>query len=147
MARKAKKKTKTKKRAKTGKSGKRAKSTATKRAAKSKIARRGARPQKARTSPSTKKAKRKQGTRNASRPSLKSQAKQAEPIPAEPAGRIGLRRPSNVPFPPGRDNGPREIAQAEPDARFDDRREPGRTAHDFPDGEEPSGYKNTNEKF
>jgi hypothetical protein len=128
------------------KSRKRAPSKAKPRTAKFKTARRGARPRKARTSPSTRQAKTRQGTRNASRPSLKSQAKQAEPIPAEPAGRIGLRRPSNEPKAPGPKE-PRELAQAEPDARFDDRREPERTAHDFPDGIDPSGYKNTDEKF
>ena len=81
---------------------------------------------------------------------VKSARRQKEPIPAEPAGRIGLRRPSNLPKPPGPGE-PRELAQAEPDARFGDRREPENDARD-PEGtvERPQGerrYKNTDEPF
>lgn len=74
-----------------------------------------------------------------------------EPIPAQPAGRIGLRRPSNKPKAPGPKE-TREIAQAEPDARFGDQREPESTAREHPDGSRPpmerkAGYKNTDEGF
>jgi hypothetical protein len=74
-----------------------------------------------------------------------------EPIPAQPAGRIGMRRPSNRPKKPGPKE-PREIAQGEPDARFGDEREPETTAREHPDGSVPplerrTGYKNTDEGF
>jgi hypothetical protein len=74
-----------------------------------------------------------------------------EPIPAQPAGRIGLRRPSNKPKAPG-PKAPREISQAEPDARFGDQREPEANAREHPDGSIPPlerrpAYKNTDERF
>lgn len=74
-----------------------------------------------------------------------------EPIPAQPAGRIGIRRPSNKPRAP-RPKEPREISQAEPDARFDDARESETTAREHPDGSVPPlerrpGYRNTDEGF
>ena len=73
-----------------------------------------------------------------------------ERIPAEPAGRIGPRRPSNKPRMPGASE-PRELAQAEPDARFGDRRQPQANAREHPDGSMPPlerrGYKNTDEGF
>jgi hypothetical protein len=77
--------------------------------------------------------------------------RQNEPIPAEPAGRIGLRRPSNQPKPPGKSE-PRELAQAEPDARFDDPRRPENNAREHPDGSMPpmerkAGYRNSDEQF
>jgi len=69
-------------------------------------------------------------------------------IPAEPSGRIGLKRPSNQPKPPGKAE-PRELAQAEPDARFGDQRQPEDNAHDPAATERetgrPGGYKNTDE--
>jgi len=82
---------------------------------------------------------------------MKSARRQQEPIPAEPAGRIGVRRPSNEPKAPG-SREPREIAQAEPDARFGDRREPEADARERPGGSMPplerrAGYKNTDEQF
>jgi hypothetical protein len=72
-------------------------------------------------------------------------------VPSEPAGQIGLRRPSNQPKPPGQ-NEPRELAQAEPDARFDDPRKPESMAREHPDGSAPplersTQYKNTDEPF
>ena len=75
----------------------------------------------------------------------------SEPIPAQPAGRIGMRRPSNKPKMPGPKQ-PREISLAEPDARFDDAREPEANAREHPDGSMPPmerrpGYKNTDEGF
>lgn len=74
-----------------------------------------------------------------------------EPIPAQPAGRIGMRRPSNKPKSPGPKQ-PRELAQQEPDARFGDVREPEANAREHPDGSMPpmerrTGYKNTDEGF
>jgi hypothetical protein len=74
-----------------------------------------------------------------------------EPIPAQPAGRIGLRRPSNKPKAPGPKQ-PREISQAEPDARFGDARQPESNAREHPDGSIPPlerkpPYKNTDESF
>lgn len=74
-----------------------------------------------------------------------------EPIPAQPAGRIGLRRPSNKPKAPGPKE-PREIAQGEPDARFGDARQPEANAREHPDGSIPPlerrpAYKNTDEGF
>ena len=74
-----------------------------------------------------------------------------EPIPAEPAGRIGMRRPPNKPKMPV-PKAPRELAQAEPDARFGDAREPEANAREHPDGSMPpmerkAGYKNTDEGF
>ena len=83
--------------------------------------------------------------------STKSAKTQNEPIPAEPAGRIGLRRPSNEPKAPGKTE-PREIAQAEPDARFDDPRRPEANVREHPDGSMPpmerkAGYRNTDEQF
>jgi hypothetical protein len=76
--------------------------------------------------------------------------RQKEPIPAEPAGRIGIRRPSNQPKPPGRSE-PRELAQAEPDARFGDLRQPEDNARDPAATERETGrdrgYKNTDEGF
>lgn len=75
----------------------------------------------------------------------------SEPIPTQPAGRIGMRRPSNKPKMPG-PKVPRELAQAEPDARFGDAREPEANAREHPDGSMPpmerkAGYKNTDEGF
>ena len=74
-----------------------------------------------------------------------------EPIPAQPAGRIGMRRPPNKPKMPA-PKAPRELAQAEPDARFGDAREPEANAREHPDGSMPpmerkAGYKNTDEGF
>jgi hypothetical protein len=64
---------------------------------------------------------------------------------------MGMRRPSNQPKPPGQ-NEPRELAQAEPDARFDDPRKPESMAREHPDGSAPplerhTQYKNTDEPF
>lgn len=83
--------------------------------------------------------------------STKSARRQNEPIPADPAGRVGLRRPSNQPKLPGR-SAPRELAQAEPDARFDDPRRPENNAREHPDGSMPpmerkAGYRNSDEQF
>lgn len=83
--------------------------------------------------------------------SAKSARRQREPIPADPAGRVGLRRPSNEPRAPGKRE-PREIAQAEPDARFDDPRRPDANAREHLDGSMPpmerkTGYRNTDEQF
>jgi hypothetical protein len=103
-----------------------------------------------RSSKSTKRrvAKAKAKTRRAR--STKSSRSRKERVPSEPAGRIGLQRPSNQPKPPGREE-PRELAQAEPDARFDDRRLPEDSARD-PGAESAetgrdSNYKNTDERF
>ena len=72
-------------------------------------------------------------------------------IPSEPSGQIGLRRPSNEPKAPG-PSVPRELAQAAPDARFDDPRKAESTAREHPDGSAPplervTQYKNTDEPF
>jgi hypothetical protein len=74
-----------------------------------------------------------------------------EPIPAQPAGRIGLRRPSNKPKAPGTAQR-REISQTEPDARFGDPRDPEANAREHPDGSIPPlerkpAYRNTDEGF
>jgi hypothetical protein len=78
-------------------------------------------------------------------------SKGSRKIPSEPAGQIGLRRPLNQLKPPGQ-NSPRELAQAAPDARFDDPRRPQSTAREHPDGSAPplerfTQYKNTDEPF
>lgn len=126
MARKAKRKKKAAKAKKRG--AKRAKKGAKRRVAKAK----------AKT----------QRTGSSSSATRKAARRQKEPIPAEPAGRIGLQRPSNLPKPPGQ-NEPRELAQAEPDARFGDRRQPEENARDPEEAAERSPderrYKNTDE--
>ena len=95
-------------------------------------------------------AKRKKSKTGKSRPARSVTRRQKEPIPAEPAGRIGIRRPSNQPKPPGRSE-PRELAQAEPDARFGDLRQPEDNARDPAATEREAGrdrgYKNTDEGF
>jgi hypothetical protein len=96
------------------------------------------------------KAKASRRTKPVSSPSATSRNMQ-EPIPAQPAGRIGLRRPSNKPKAPGPKE-PREISQAEPDARFGDARVPESNAREHPDGSIPPlerrpSYKNTDEGF
>jgi len=91
--------------------------------------------------------RKKSKTRTSSSPRNDAQGRK-ERIPAEPAGRIGFKRPSNQPKPPGRAE-PRELAQAEPDARFGDQRQPEDNAHDPAATERetgrPAGYKNTDE--
>ena len=121
---------KTKRKSKAGKAKKRAKSRSSKRRAAT---------AKAKTSRSKPKSA-----------AAKSVRRQKEPIPAEPAGRIGISRPSNQPKPPGRSE-PRELAQAEPDARFGDLRQPEDNARDPAATEREAGrdrgYKNTDEGF
>jgi len=121
---------KTKRKSKAGKANKRAKSRSSKRRAAT---------AKAKTSRSKPKSA-----------AAKSVRRQTETIPAEPAGRIGIRRPSNQPKPPGRSE-PRELAQAEPDARFGDLRQPEDNARDPAATERETGrdrgYKNTDEGF
>jgi hypothetical protein len=130
MARKAKRKAKTKKKKRTVK---RARKRTGRRVAKTE----------AKSKTKSRRAKSSSGTSKAAR-------RQKEPIPAEPAGRIGIQRPSNRPKPPGQSE-PRELAQAEPDARFDDRRQPEENARDpGADSEEigrDTNYKNTDERF
>jgi hypothetical protein len=115
---------------------------------KSKTKKRRVKPAKARAAT---KRKAKASPRKSVSTSTKSARRQSEPIPADPAGRVGIRRPSNQPKPPGRSQ-PRELAQAEPDARFDDPRRPENNAREHPDGSMPpmerkAGYRNTDEQF
>jgi hypothetical protein len=115
---------------------------------KSKTKKRRVKPAKARAAT---KRKAKVSPRKSVSTSTKSARRQSEPIPADPAGRVGIRRPSNQPKPPGRSE-PRELAQAEPDARFDDPRRPENNAREHSDGSMPpmerkAGYKNTDEQF
>ena len=114
---------------------------------KSKTRKRRVKPAKARAAS---KRKAKTSRRKSVGTSTKSARRQSEPIPADPAGRVGIRRPSNQPKPPGRP-APRELAQAEPDARFDDPRREN-NAREHPDGSMPpierkAGYRNTDEQF
>jgi len=116
---------------------------------KAKSRRRVVKQAKARTAKSVKTTRRKARTPKSMRAAEKSPRKQQEPIPAAPAGRIGMKRPSNEPKAPGPKE-PREIAQAEPDARFDDSREPESSAREIAGSGrsgDTSGYKNTDEKF
>lgn len=104
---------------------------------------------KARTAKSAKKTRRRTKASTPKRAAAKSQRKQREPIPAEPAGRIGLRRPSNEPRAPG-PREPQELAKTEPNARFGDLRDPENTAREISGGNDPrpdEGYKNTDERF
>ena len=115
---------------------------------KSKTRKRRVKPAKARAAS---KRKAKTSRRKSVGTSTKSARRQSEPIPADPAGRVGIRRPSNQPKPPGRSE-PRELAQAEPDARFDDPRRPENNAREHPDGSMPpmerkAGYRNSDEQF
>jgi hypothetical protein len=132
MARKAKKKSRSPRWKKKSKPSKRRVKRAKKRAA-------------------SKRKKAKASPRKSVGTSTKSARRQSEPIPADPAGRVGIRRPSNQPKSPRRPE-PRELAQAEPDARFDDPRRPENNAREHPDGSMPpmerkAGYRNTDEQF
>jgi hypothetical protein len=85
------------------------------------------------------------------RSNSKSRSAGAKRVPASPSGMIGQSRPSNQPKPPGKSK-PRELAQAEPDARFDDPRNPEANAREHPEGSMPpmerkAGYRNTDEQF
>jgi len=116
---------------------------------KSKTRKRRVKPAKARAASKRKKVK--ASPRKSVGTSTKSARRRGEPIPADPAGRVGVKRPSNQPKPPGRSE-PRELAQAEPDARFDDPRRPENNAREHPDGSTPpmerkAGYRNTDEQF
>jgi hypothetical protein len=105
---------------------------------------------KTRSNKSASKVRRKARAPKRPRAAPKSQRRQQEPIPADPAGRIGLTRPSNEPKAPGLRE-PQEIAKTEPDARFDDRRQPDRSAREIAGGDNrpaaEDGYKNTDERF
>lgn len=85
------------------------------------------------------------------RSSSKSRSARTKRVPASPSGQIGQSRPSNQPKPPGKKK-PHELAQAEPDARFDDPRNPEANAREHPEGSMPpmerrAGYRNTDEGF
>lgn len=119
-------------------------------AKKSKTKKRAVKRGKTRTAKAKTKTKSRSRRKTVSSPSASSRNMQ-EPIPAQPAGRIGLRRPSNKPRAPGPKE-PREISQAEPDARFGDARQPEANAREHPDGSIPPlerrpAYKNTDEGF
>ena len=109
------------------------------------------RPKKRVTKRATKRAAKRKASKTRRGSSARSVTRrQKEPVPVEPAGRIGIKRPSNQPKPPGAGE-PRELARAEPDARFDDRRLPEDDARDPAATERetgrPAGYKNTDESF
>ena len=133
MARKAKKKSKTKSRTK--KSNKARAKSAVRKSAKRRAAKSRNKPRKAKS--------------KAGRSGTSATSGENDKIPASPSGRIGERRPSNQPKPPGRSE-PRELAQSEPDARFGDQRAPENDAREDPEGTVPSirrdaRYKNTDE--
>jgi hypothetical protein len=101
--------------------------------------------------PAAKKAKRTKAKKSSvkRRSGSKSRSAGTNRVPASPSGQIGQSRPSNQPKPPGKRE-PREIAQAEPDARFDDPRNPEANAREHPEGSMPPmerrvGYRNTDE--
>jgi hypothetical protein len=103
--------------------------------------------------PAAKKTKRAKTKRSSAkrRSGSKSRSAKTKRVPASPSGMIGQSRPSNQPKPPGKAR-PRELAQAEPDARFDDPRRPDNSAREHPDGSMPpmerqARYKNTDEQF
>lgn len=136
MARKAKKKAKTK--SKTKKSKKVRAKSAGRKSAKTKAAK---------SRNKSRKAKSKAAQPRSS--STRSASSEKDNIPASPSGRIGEQRPSNQPKFPGRKE-PRELAQSEPNARFGDQRAPDNDAREDPEGTVPSDrrdtrYKNTDE--
>ena len=108
-----------------------------KQAKKRKPAKRTAKKAKRAKKPSTKRAakRRSSGTARSNGP---------RKIPSEPSGQNELKAPAP--------SLPRELAQAAPDARFDDPRKPESTAREQPDGSAPplervTQYKNTDEPF
>jgi hypothetical protein len=103
--------------------------------------------------PAAKKTKRAKTKRSSAkrRSGSKSRSAKTKRVPASPSGMIGQSRPSNQPKPPGKSK-PYELAQAEPDARFDDPRNPEANAREHPEGSMPpmerkAGYRNTDEQF